>query len=116
MMDHAQPQQNAPQAFALVDLAPIHRGNLVARVKLEMPSGLLLSCNVLKGKPADSLWITPVAERTQAGYQPVVDFATPAVRDGWQAAALAALRPRWAELTQPAQPNEERFPRYDANF
>jgi hypothetical protein len=106
-----------PPGFQLLELDLIHKNNLLARARIAMPSGLVIACNVLRNKQnAELVFVMPVAERTQTGYRPVVDFATAAVRDAWQTAAVSALRPRWAELTQPAQSNEERFPRYDANF
>lgn len=103
-------------AFQVLDLVPIHRGNLVARVKLQMPSGLQLTCSVLRSKTdADKIFVTPVAERSKNGaYTNIVDFATPEVRDAWQAAAQAALRPRWAELTAQPEGNERGI--YDCQF
>ncbi|MBT9586057.1 hypothetical protein IV102_22135 [bacterium] len=102
-------------AFQVLDLVPIHRGNLVARVKLQMTSGMILSCSVLRSKTDhDKIFVTPVAERHKNGaYTPIVDFASPEVRDAWQAAAQAALRSRWAELVAP--PATE-VGRYDCQF
>ena len=93
----------SPSPFELLDLAPIHKGNLLARVRLQMPSGMIVAANAVRSrKDADKIFVLPVGERLQGGsFAPVVDFATPELRDAWQEAALAALRPRWRELTQP---------------
>jgi hypothetical protein len=93
-----------------LDLVPIHRGNLVARVKLLMPSGMILACNVLRSKKdPENVFVLPVGERLHNGsHAPIVDFVKPDLRDAWQAVALAALRPRWAELTQPQATAKDR--------
>ena len=101
--------------FQVLDLVPILKGGLVARGRLQMPSGMIVSSNVIRSKKdPEILFVLPVGERLQGGgYAPVVDFATPAVRDAWQAAALAALRPRLAEL---ASPPATEGGRYDGQF
>lgn len=96
------PQAAAPVSFSLVDLSLIHRGNLLARARLLMPSGMIVSCSVLRNKKdPESIFVMPVAERLAAGgYANIVDFASPELRDAWQAATIAALRPRWRELLE----------------
>ena len=108
MMHDYDPAPAAQPGFQLLELVLIHRGALVARAKLQMPSGLSVLCNVLRSrKDASQLFVAPVAEKSASGYTAVIDFATPAVRDSWQAAAIAALRPRWTELIQPPTPSPE---------
>jgi len=90
-------------AFQLLELAVIQKGGLVARCRLQMPSGLQLTCNVLRSrKDASVIFVMPPAEKLQSGgYAQIVDFATPELKTAWQAAALEALRPRMTELTAP---------------
>ena len=90
-------------AFKVLELATIFKGALVARVRLEMSSGLIVAGNVLRSrKDADVLFVLPVGERLQNGsYAAVVDFANAELKTAWQAAALEALKPRMAELVSP---------------
>ena len=89
--------------FKVLEVATIFKGALVARVRLEMTSGMTLACNVLRSrKDADVLFVLPVGERLQNGsYAAIVDFANPELKTAWQTAALEALGPRMAELTAP---------------
>lgn len=98
----------APPAFELIDHSPIHKGNLLGRVRLQMSSGLIVACNVVRArKDPESVFVLPVGERQQGGsFTPILDFATPQLREAWQASALAALRPRWSQIINPSSPKE----------
>ena len=90
-------------AFQLLDLTPISRGGLLARGRFQMPSGLIVTANILRSrKDPEQVFILPVAERQQGGggYSPIVDFASAELREAWQNAALEAIRPRWEEIMQ----------------
>ena len=91
--------------FKLLDLTPIHKGNLLARGRFQMPSGMIVSANVLRNRrEPDKIFVLPVVERQQGGgYVQIIDFATPSHREAWQAAALAALQPRWLEVVSRSQ-------------
>lgn len=92
-------------AFKLLDLALIHRGNLLARCRFQMPSGMIVSANVLRNNPEpDKIFVLSVGERQQGGgYVQIIDFATPSNREAWQEAALAAFQPRWLEVVSGIQ-------------
>lgn len=91
-----------PTAFELLDMSLIHKGNLLARARFAMPSGLIITANVLRStKDVGKIFVLPVGERQQGGgFTQIVDFASPELRDAWQAAALKALDPRWADIVQ----------------
>lgn len=94
--------------FQLLDLTLIQRGGLVGRCRLQMPSGLILTCNVCRArKDPASISVWPVAERLRdGGYSAIVDFSTDEAKQAWQKLALDALQPRWHELTQPLKTGE----------
>lgn len=95
-------------AFKLLDLTLIQRAGLVARCRLQMPSGLILTCNICRGrKDPENLSVWPVAERQRAGdYADIVSFSNDEMKQAWQKLALSALQPRWQELTQPPKTGE----------
>lgn len=100
---------NKPSAppFELLELNPIGKGSLLGRIRLRMPSGLIITCNVLRSKKDPStVFVLPVAERSHGGgLVPIVDFATPELQTAWQESALDAVRPRLPELNAPPKEN-----------
>lgn len=87
-------------AFKLVDLSVIGRGGLLAQGRFQMPSGLIVLGNVLRGrKDPEKIFVLPAAQRQQGGgYLQIVDFASAELREAWQNAALEAIRPRLKEI------------------
>ena len=80
--------------FRCLNFENIGKGNLVARCKLEMPSGLILTCNVLRKRsnPSDC-FVLPVAERLHGGgFAELVGFTSEAGRQAWSDLALEAVR------------------------
>lgn len=96
-------------SFKLLELTPIARGGLLGRARLQMPSGLIIVANIIRGrKDPSKIYVFPPAERQQGGnYVQLIDFATKELRDQWQAAALAAVEPRLDELLAATAPREE---------
>ena len=89
-------------SFILRELRLIHKGALVAQAKIEMTSGMILTCNILRSrKDAEQIFAMPIGEKTATGYVQTVEFATAELKAAWQTAALEALKPRWAELVAP---------------
>jgi hypothetical protein len=107
----SRPETNSREVpFEVIFFEPVHKGQLLARIKLLMPSGLILTCSVMKRKDGEGFFVTPVAERRPGGsWNQIVDFASAKLREAWQARALAALRPHWSQLTQPQQAEENHY-------
>lgn len=106
------PNASGGRPFKLLDLTPVGRGNLLARVRLQMGSGMIIACLVIRSKnDPNKIFVTPVAERQQGGgYSPIIEFATRELRDRWQALALEAVKPRLAELAAPTANRREESP------
>jgi hypothetical protein len=104
------PKPPAPP-FELLELNPIGKGSLLGRVRLKMPSGLIIACNVLRSKQdGQAVFVLPVGERRHdGGFAPIVDFATPELREAWQDSALAAVRPRLHELLDPTPKERSQY-------
>ena len=87
-------------SFVLREFTAILKGGLAARCKLQMPSGLILACLILRQKKdPDTFFITPVSEKLHGGgYAPVVEFSSPELQRTWQDMAMAAIEPRLQEL------------------
>jgi hypothetical protein len=78
---------------------------VVGFVDIQLPSGIILNGNKLMRGPAGEPWVAPAAvkqldkngepvldQRGKAKWQPVVDFASPKVRERFGEAVLTALR------------------------
>lgn len=102
------PEGSMKTPFKLLSASLIQKGNLLARVQLEMPSGMIVAANVLRSrKDPDHVFVLPVGERQQGGgFAQIVDFASPDLREAWQNAALETIRPRMTEILG-AAPRQE---------
>ena len=89
----------------VLNFAPILKGGLAATVRLEMPSGFVLACNVLRARQDPSHYFVLPQGRPKhgGGFEEIVGFATEDLKRRWQDQALEAIRPRLAELAEPAR-------------
>lgn len=96
-------------SFKCVGFEPIVKGGLVARCRLEMPSGIILTCNVLRRRSNPTeCFVVPVAEKLHGGgFGDLVTFVSDAVRQRWSEMALAAVKP-YLETALASTPSHSR--------
>ena len=79
--------------FEVIEISPVGLKNLVGQFKVCLPSGLILRCNLVVSRSGE-LSVFPAANRTGHGNsQPVVEFATPKVKQRWEELVFEALAP-----------------------
>jgi hypothetical protein len=104
----------APVNFKLLDLNLIGKGNLLGRARFQMPSGMVITANILRNRrEPDKIFVLPVGERQQSGgFNLIVDFASAELRENWQLAAFEAIEPRLPEILRGPASEEVGHGRY----
>lgn len=99
-------------SFECIKFDPILKAGLAARCVLRMPSGIQLTCNIVRRKTDPNEFIVmPVSERLRGGgYGDLVTFATDTVRDRWSEMAFAAIEDKLPQL------HTDRVDRSDADY
>ena len=79
--------------FDVLEICPVGLKNLVGQFKIGLPSGLVLRCNLVRNRKGE-LSVFPAAHRSSRGnFQAIVEFASPQVKERWEALVFEALEP-----------------------
>lgn len=99
------------ELFKIIEFRKILKGNLAARVKLEMPSGMVITCSILQQKnDPNSFFVSLPAEKLYGGgYANTVEIPDAERARKFQEIAMKTIEPKLSELRGNFSENQKNF-------